>query len=261
MLPAVVGSNEDVAVNKDVRLKKMDDVGYLDGRVVEGADTIDADANAVEADLMAVTASFKTMEVLGQILKNYPSDIDGDYKVEIIEELHKLGMRSVQAIVETMGYMEESLIASIMERAAQEQKIFNRDEVARATRYVLTMLISGMVRGMVNMVASSLNSPLLLPAATEALTKENSVSARLVIQELKLNYLKSPDYEELERLNNDLSRANDKFAQFVLSKIAAHYLRYNICDYKLRNKMCTLFKFSDKKAFVMSQRMLSTEVN
>ena len=261
LLPAVVGSNEDVAVNKDVRLKKMDDVGYLDGRVVEGADTIDADANAVEADLMAVTASFKTMEVLGQILKNYPSDIDGDYKVEIIEELHKLGMRSVQAIVETMGYMEESLIASIMERAAQEQKIFNRDEVARATRYVLTMLISGMVRGMVNMVASSLNSPLLLPAATEALTKENSVSARLVIQELKLNYLKSPDYEELERLNNDLSRANDKFAQFVLSKIAAHYLRYNICDYKLRNKMCTLFKFSDKKAFVMSQRMLSTEVN
>lgn len=261
LLPAVVGSNEDVADNKDIRLKKMDDVGYLDGHVEEGADTIDAEADAVEADLMAITASFKTMEVLGQILQNYPADIDGDFKVQIIEELHKLGMRSVQAIVETMGYMEESLISSIMERAAQEQKVFNRDEVAKATRYVLTMLISGMVRGMVNMVASSLNSALLLPAATEALTKEDSISARLVIQELKLNYLKAPDYEELERFNTDLERANNKFAQFVLSRIAAHYLRYNICDYKLRNKMCALFKFSEKKVFVRNQRMLSLEGN
>lgn len=259
LLPATVGSNDDVADNKDIRLKKMDDVGYLDGHVEEGTDTIDEEADAIEADLVAITASFKTMEVLGQILQNYPADIDGDFKVQIIEELHKLGMRSVQAIVETMGYMEDSLITSIMERAAQEQKVFNRDEVARVTRYVLTMLISSMVRGMINMVASSLNSPLLLLAATEALAKENTISARLVIQELKLNYLKTPDYEELEKLNNELVKANNKFAQFVLSRIAAHYLRYNICDFKLRNRMCALFEFSEKKAFIMNQRTLSLE--
>lgn len=259
LLPAVVGGNEDVAENRDVRLKKMDDIGYMDGHVDEGSDTIDEDEAAIEKDLMAITASFKTMEVLGQILQNYPADIDGDFKVEIIEELHKLGMRSVQAIVETMGYMEESLITSIMERAAQEQKVFNRDEVAKATRYVLTTLISGMVRGMINMVASSLNSPLLLPAAAEALTKDNSISALLVIQELKLNYLKSPVYEELERLNNDLEKANNKFAQFVLSRIVAHYLRYNKCDHRLRNRMCALFKFSEKKVFVGNQKMLRIE--
>lgn len=119
------------------------------------------------------------------------------------------------------------------------------------------MLISGMVRGMVNMVAQSINSPLLLPAATEALTNEKSISSLLVMQELKLNYLKAPDFEELERFYNDLERTNNNFAQFVLSRIAAHYLRYNICDYKLRNKMCALFKFSDKKMFVRSQKTLS----
>ena len=259
LLPAVVGSNEDVEESKDVRLKKMDDIGYLDGHIEEDTDTIDEEADTIEADLMAVTASFKTMEVLGQILQNYPSDIDGEFKVQIIEELHKLGMRSIQAIVETMGYMEESLITSIMERAAQDQKVFNRDEVAKATRRILTMLISGMVRGMVNMVAGSLNSPLLLLAATEALTKENSISARLVLQELKLNYLKMPVYEELERFNNELERTNNKFAQFVLSRIAAHYLRYNICDYKLRSKMCALFEFSEKKVFMKNQKILSIE--
>lgn len=140
LLPTVVGSNEDVPENKDIRLKKMDDAGYLDGHIEEGTDTIDSEDEAVEADLMAITASFKTMEVLGQILQNYPADIDGDFKVQIIDELHKLGMRSVQAIVETMGYMEESLITAIMERAAQEQKIFNQGEVAIATRYFLTIL-------------------------------------------------------------------------------------------------------------------------
>lgn len=259
LLPTVVGSNEDVPKNKEIRLKEMDDIGYLDGHVEDGTDTIDTKEEAIEADLMEITASFKTMEVLGQILQNYPADIDGEFKVQIIDELHKLGMRSVQAIVDTMGYMEESLITTIMERAAKEQKIFNQDEVARATRYFLTMLISSMARSMVNMVAQSLNSPLLLPAATEALTNEKSISSLLVIHELKLNYLKAPDFEELEQFYNDLERTNNNFAQYVLSRIVAHYLRYNICDYKLRNKMCALFKFSDKKMFVRSQKTLSLE--
>lgn len=232
LLPENVGSNEDVREHQSQKLKAMDEAGVLDGHIEEGQDIIDEEEN-MESDLVLVTASIKTLEVLGQILQNYPADIDGDLKVEIIAEVHNLGMRAVQAIVETMGYAEEGLVNAVIERAKESNKNYNRDEIVLVARKFVTMLISGMVSGMVQMVAGTMNSPYLLIAATEALTNEHAISAQLVLQELKLNHLKAPNIEELEQLNSDLLRTNNKFARFVLTNSVSNYLRYNQCDYRM----------------------------
>ena len=231
-MPENVGSNEDVREHQSQKLKAMDEAGVLDGHIEEGQDIIDEEEN-MESDLVLVTASIKTLEVLGQILQNYPADIDGDLKVEIIAEVHNLGMRAVQAIVETMGYAEEGLVNAVIERAKESNKNYNRDEIVLVARKFVTMLISGMVSGMVQMVAGTMNSPYLLIAATEALTNEHAISAQLVLQELKLNHLKAPNIEELEQLNSDLLRTNNKFARFVLTNSVSNYLRYNQCDLSL----------------------------
>lgn len=258
LLPENVGSNEDVREHQSQKLRTMDAVGVMDGHVEEGRDTIDEEAN-MESDLVAVTASIKTLEVLGQILQNYPADIEGQLKVDIIAEIHSLGMRAVQAIVETMGYAEEGLVNAVIERAKENNKTFSRDEIVLATRKFVTMLISGMVSGMVHMVASTMNSPFLLVAATEALANENTISAQLVLQELKMNYLKRPDVGALEKLNNELLKANNRFAQFVLTNSVSNYLRYNQCDYRVRSRLCQTFKLSEKKAYLLSQKTLSIE--
>lgn len=258
LLPENVGSNEDVREHQSQKLRTMDAAGVMDGHVEEGRDTIDEEAN-MESDLVAVTASIKTLEVLGQILQNYPADIEGQLKVDIIAEIHCLGMRAVQAIVETMGYAEEGLVNAVIERAKEDNKNYSRDKIVRATRKFVTMLISGMVSGMVHMVASTMNSPFFLVAATEALANENTISSRLVLQELKMNHLKRPDVDALEKLNNELLKSNNRFAQFVLTNSVSNYLRYNQCDYKVRSRLCQTFKLSEKKSYLLSQKTLSIE--
>lgn len=256
LLPKVIGGNDEVPANRDKDLQRLDDIGINDGHVSDTTNTIDDSVNEKEKDFAAISASLKTLEVLGQILQNYPAEIEGTFKLEIIDELHKMGMRSIQAIMSTMGYLEEALISAVMERALQKHKDIRRDEVAQKARQFVTILISGMVRGMISQVAASLNSFYLLPAVKSALSAEESISAKLILLELKLNYLDKPEYDEIFRLKKDLETEKNQFALCILSAIVAYYLKYNKCDHKLRSKLCQLFGYSEKKSFLSSQKAL-----
>lgn len=256
IIPRAIGNNDDIAQNKDRSLSRLDDAGINDGHVNESDAIINDDITDKEKDLAAISASFKTLEVLGQILQNYPGEIDGKLKVDMVDEIHKLGMRSVQAIIKTMGYLEQDLVNFVIERATQENKIFRREDVVAATKKFINMMLSGMVRGMINMVASSLNSRHLLCAAKEALEKENSISSKLIFMELKVNCLKIPDYQEIALLKNQLDQSSERFASSILSSIIGYYLSYNKCDYRFRAKLCSLFGFSEKKTMLETSKKL-----
>lgn len=74
-------------------------------------------------------------------------------------------------------------------RVSSDKKHISKEDVVRATRRFINVLISGMARGMVHQVAVSLNSEHLLLAATKSLESDNSISSKLVLLDLKLNCL------------------------------------------------------------------------
>ena len=256
LIPEEIGSNEDVKDNKEERLNRLDDAGIQDGSVNEKDSIIHDEVDEKEKDLAAISASFKTLEVLGQILQNYPGDVDGDLKTEMIDEIHDLGMRSVMAIVSTLNYMEEDFVNYVIEQEKKANTYISRTKVKQVTGKFLTTILSGMVRGMINKTASCLNSKNLLIAASDSLGKNTAISAKLILLELKLNYLKMPNYNEIASLKKILEELKEEFALCVLSSIVAHYLKYNTCDYRLRSRLCSLFGFPEKYSYLKSKRNL-----
>ena len=63
----------------------------------EMADFIDDSISTEDKMFAEFSSAQKTMEVLGQIISNYPGDIDGKSKLEIIDEIHMLGMRLIES--------------------------------------------------------------------------------------------------------------------------------------------------------------------
>ena len=257
LIPKTVASSDgDVTVNKETRLAKMDEVGVNDGKVTREKDVIDDEVSEKEKDLAAVIASFKTIEVLGEILQNYPIGIEGQKKIEIIDEIHKLGMRSVQAIINTMGYLEKELVEYVYERASREKKSITMDEVVRATHHFINLLISGMARGMVHQIAVSLNNEYLLPAAQKTFEDDASISSKLVLLDLKLNCLNHCDYSEIQSLKREFDKSNERFATRIIDSIVGHYLNYNTCNHVLRAKLCSLCGLSQQQTLIANQRNL-----
>lgn len=253
---SIASSDAEVTENKENRLVKMDEIGINDGQVIDDGDIINDEVSEKEKDMAAVVAALKTIEVLGQILQNYPVGIDGQDKLDIITEIHKLGMRSVQAIINTMGYLEQDLVEYVYERASKESRNINKDEVVQATRSFINLLVSAMARGMVHQVAISLNSEHLLPAATKSFERDKSISSKLVLLDLKLNCLKICNYKEIQSLKKDFDTYNEKFASRILDSIVGYYLNFNRCDHALRSKLCSLCGLSQRQSFITTQRNL-----
>ncbi len=120
---SIASTDEDVSKNKENRLVRMDEAGVNDGKVTKNEDTIDDVVTEKEKDMAAVIAALKTIEVLGEILQNYPVGIDAQKKTEMIDEMHKLGMRSIQAIINTTGYLEKDLIEYVTERESKKKRV------------------------------------------------------------------------------------------------------------------------------------------
>ncbi len=257
LIPKTIVNNAGVEDNKNKELMRMDDAGVNDGHVTKGEETIDDDISEKERDMAAVSAAFKTMEVLGQILQNYPLEVRKKQKIEIIDEIHRLGMRSVQAVIKTMGYIENDLVEFIFERMKIKNKLITKENVATATRKFVNMLVTSMAQGMVHQVALSLNSEFLLEAATHTFNNDETVSSKLVLLDLKLNCLKSVNYVEIKRLKESFDDANEKFASRIVDSIVGHYLNYNKCNYDLRAKLCQLCGFSDKDTLINNKKMLN----
>lgn len=256
LIPLTIASNDAaVADNKDKQLMHMDEVGINDGHVDNGEIIIDDEVSDKEKDMAAVVSALKTIEVLGQILQNYPIQIKGSDKLDIISEMQKLGMRSVQAIIDTLRYLEQDLVDYIYERACRSKKDLSREEVVIQTHRFINMLVTGMARGMIHEVAVSLKSEHLLCAAEKALTTDSSISSKLVLMDLKLNCLNKVDYNEIYNLKKAFDRGNEQFASRILDSLVGYFLNYNYCDHALRAKLCALCGFSEQ------QQLISTHAN
>ena len=253
---SVASTNEDVSANKENRLTRMDEAGVNDGKVINNEVVIDDEISEKEKDIAAVVAALKTIEVLGEILQNYPTGIDGKRKIEMIDEIHKLGMRSVQAIVNTMGFLEKDLVEYLFERASRENKNISRDQIVYSTRLFVNLLVSGMARGMIHQVAVSLNSEHLLPAVKKTFESDESISSKLVLLDVKLNCLNKCNYLEIQNLKKSLDSNNERFASRIVDSIVGYYLNYNRCDRKLREKLCSLCGLSMQQALIATQRNL-----
>ncbi len=258
LVPKVITGNDKVNDNNDNALIRMDEAGIKDGNVIKGEETINDDISEKEKDMVAVTSALKTIEVLGQILQNYPIEVKSSKKIEIIGEMHKLGMRSVQAIIKTIGCVEEDMIEFVYEQFKQRNKDIQRQDVVIAVNKFVNMLITGMARGMVHQVANSLNSEFLLKASSKVLEEDSSISSKLILMDLKVNCLKKLDYHEIKTLKSNFDEKKEKFASRILDSIIAHYLYYNKCEYTLRSKLCSLCGFREQEKLIASQKFLNS---
>ena len=54
---------------------------------------------SLPSELLQVTAAFKTVQILGQVLRGSPGSIVGERKLEIARECYSLGTRTTQFLI------------------------------------------------------------------------------------------------------------------------------------------------------------------
>lgn len=246
-----VARDTNIEKNQEERLREKDELGIQDGSVNDIEEISEKEfQDEKEKDLASISAAIRTIDVLSQIIRNYPGDIDGDLKVQIIREIHSLGMRTAEAMLSVIELYKHDLIAHIVEKVKDKENEAQKEEIISKTQEIFSSLIAGMVCGMISKVAASLNNENLLIAIEDAFNGQPSISQKLIMQELKFNVLRKPNFNEAISLYTDINDNNLDFASTVLRLIVAYYLRYNRCEFTMRNRICSKLGLSSRKFLI-----------
>ena len=249
LVPDNIGADSDVEKNRLIQLEQQDEQGILNGYVQEPSDMSEEDAEQ-EGQLASVASAMHTMDVLGQILKNYPGDIDGGLKVEIIDQIHQVGMKIMQLLFSTIVTYEDGLIRFLAEKARGKNESSLQTEVEQRTMEMLICLFAGAARGMISKIAFSLNNESLLPAIDEAFSKNPCSSQRLADCDLRLNKLRKFSVDGVINWHGKLRQDREWLTATILSSIVAYYLRYNHCSTETRKRLCSEFAFKYDDIFI-----------
>ena len=253
LVPEKIGSDSDVEQNKMIQLEQQDDQGILDGYVHEPSDMSEAEAEQ-EKQLASVASAMRTMDVLGQILKNYPGDIDGKLKIQIINQIHRVGMKIMQLLFSMIVTYEDGLIRFLAEKAKGKKESSLQPEVAQKTMEMLICLFAGAARVMISKIAFSLDNESLLPAIEEAFSQNPCSSQQLADCDLRLNKLRKFSVDDVINWYDKLRQEKEWLTSTILRSIVAYFLRYNHCSTETRKKLCSAFSFKYEDVLITREQ-------
>ena len=247
---SVVGTENDVNDHCKSKLIAKDKMGLQDGSVHEPTEITDEIVEK-EKDLASLSAAMRTLDVLGQIIMNYPGDIDGDVKILIIDEIHKLGMRITEAMLSTLRLLERDFVEYVVGYVKNEKRYSDDREIIQASQTLFYWIVAGMTCGMIHKISRSLYNDALLVAVQETFSVSSSLSQKLILADLQFNVLKKPNISEVIKLSSEFKEGKStQFAGTVLRSIVSDYLRHNKCGHNMRAQLCSHFGLSDKRALI-----------
>lgn len=188
-------------------------------------------------DLLKVNFAFKTLGLLGQVLRNFPGSLPGDLKLEITSECYALGLRTLRAFL-AISQRNLDEIRCYLKGLIKEKRPFLSDsESAKEADEVLiwTTRLSGF--GVVKQIASAVGMQQLAQTYAEVLEQwGGNVPASLVDLAIKLDHFRAVPVREIETM----FAANRKnfYVQGVIRDLVADFLYlHRLQDPKVRQKL------------------------
>ena len=254
ILPESISDNSEVSSNQEKNLIRKDEMGINDGQVIDKEDYINDEITEKEKDIAEVASAFKTMEVLGQILQNYPTGVEAKDKINIINEIHSLGMRAISTIVNTILEYKNDLIEYIYQKVQQKDKNTPKEDIVQFFEKLINIIIAGTASGMIHQIAKAIDNEHLLGAANASFSQNAAISSKLVLLDLKLNCFKKCNVDDIKKLRKVFTDAKETFAANILDSIVGHYLNYNECPTPQRDMLCSLCNFSKSQSLIETHK-------
>jgi len=191
--------------------------------------------------------AFKSLQVMGQVLRNFPGELRADLKLELTTQSYQLGLRTLKAFLLWVEAGAEEMRKSL-EDALRIYRARPDDGLTEKAGQVIAFMAELAIYGMIKKISYSVGLE-ELRETYEAVRKkagEHHIPTRLIDLSIRLDHFPKMPMQDIEEL-----------ADMPASKIVPHtILRLLVADhlylfpepYQLRQKLASLLGFDDKKS-------------
>jgi hypothetical protein len=199
-----------------------------------------------------INLSFKLMEILGQVAKNYYGALDGDVKINLVEETYNLGLRSLNSLMQDFDKYTDVLEEEIYSMIEKKNLNTNSDMTTLKKKIVFdfaSMLSFTFVAKTANSVASR-----NLQGVFEIIyNRDKQIGKRLINTAIELDFPLGLNINAILEFNREL-QGNNLATMLLKLLVTRHLYKFNV-KYNSKQKICKRLNIGLEK-----QRKMLTNV-
>lgn len=223
--PNVLIPGSDLESNREEYRKKLDEAREAD-RFLQVQNEKLAYSEELN-DVVKLNIAFKTLQLLGQVLRNFPGSLHKNIKVDIARACYFLGLRVTRAIMKIAENNLEQFRSYVAEIIKDHRPSLTDGELAKTADEAVIWLTRRAAFGMIKRVSYAVGLELLEETYKSILeSSHHEVSIRLIDMSLKLDHFTGFPEGEIDELWDEL-RKND-FCQMIIRDIYLFGLDYRI---------------------------------
>jgi hypothetical protein len=240
-IPQLIIEDKDVKKHREERLYVKDELERSKQEVAAGR--ISDEALVEELDVISkLNWSFKTLEILGQILKNYYGSIKGSQKITLGKEAYFLGLRSLGSFLTLLDKHGDSMVNEI-EKILLEKQVTSNEEIKKMASHFVFNLCCAVSFQFIKKVSTSVGSDKLAETFKRILEENNTVAINLIDLSIKLDHIQNIPFSEIENIKEELKR-NNLIGYSLLRGLVVNYLYMFKTNYKEKQRICSMLDIS-----------------
>jgi len=177
----------------------------------------------------------KSIEVMGQILKNHYGSLEMPKKVELGEEAYNTGLRSLRSIFDFI-ITNPDIAVDTIKQILKRDKVREHLEIEAESRRILFVICYVFSYFFIERIAFSMGSEHLSETLKQIHKRNDIVSYRLIDVAIKLSIFNKFPYKEIEELLKGIK--NKHLPYTILRKMVVDYLYMFPVEYMERQKIC-----------------------
>lgn len=178
-------------------------------------------------DALQLNVALKTIQVLGQLLKNFPSSLDGAVKLEIAEECYQLGLRTMTRFIQFAEENQLGIIALFEEWIGKLTSKETEISLKPKAEQFVAFLVEAFSTVVVRRVSSAVGVATLAPMYEEIRKKYPGLAVNVIDFSLKLDHFEKFPSSELDSILKDAK--TNIFPMIMLRRLTIeHFQRFPV---------------------------------
>jgi Calcineurin-like phosphoesterase len=197
-------------------------------------------------EISEVNFAIRSLEIMGQILKNFPSDLRRDIKLSLAKESYALGLRSMGSLLRTLqgnrNTIRDVMAANLAKETAFAGKTLSKQQAMLDGIIVFFAQLG--IYGILKKISGSMGTEDLRHTYDEVRSEmgESRVATRLIDLSIRLDHFGSLPESDILDLEKRL-RGNTA-AWTILGMLVAEHVALFPTNWRTRQRLVDLFRFS-----------------
>jgi hypothetical protein len=228
------------------------DTPLMAARPEETRDDLDRELAATNEYLQQIGVAFRTLQILGQLLKNFVGTMDGATKRTLADKCIDLGLRTMGSLFGVVEQRGQDYLHTVMESIRQDDPDITEPDVLAKAKESLAGLVVLAAYGMVKRISHAIGSPHLSQVYRLLEAADDAPAMGLVHISLELDQFAQFPEDDIRRLTRDLG--GNPLAMQVLRGLVVNHFHIFDLRFDLKQRICALLGVKYRQSLGSNER-------